>query len=611
MHRIYRNYVRNNWFVKLILVYAGIAVLTIATLSYFAYVSLAKSIVDNKLDDQKNAMKSVDQFIESKYDAVQLMLQSIYRDQQLSDNVSYLLKNSYENYVSYRLDKFVNSANGVSKGLDFFKDRLEDDPDIENIILYSAEKQFLFVNDQHNLSKLVETKAARSYVPDAMILPNMDISTPNEWVRKAIGQWKPELIAVQSVINDMATYKMAGQLIVYYNSEAVTRALANYGESLPGYILALTPDGKVLFDSSGQYYGDLYPYASRIYGADGSAALDQDAYVSMLNAKHPGYVVVGIVPKAELAAYTQDLMRLIILIAIAGIFVAILIPSIFVLNFAKRVNRIIRSMRKVETGDMTVRIQDAREDELGQISRGFNDMLDELTRYIERVYKAEISQKQTELSALQARIHPHFLYNTLEVIRMRAVSQGVHDVGDMIYSLAGLFKSFVQSQAVVTLQEELDNCRKYLELFRIRYKDKFQYAFHADSELHGLEVAKMSLQPLIENYIVHGLRTDRDDNRIEISIVREEDRVRIDVRDNGNGIAKSRLEEIRQVLRFPEIVNEKASFGLRSVNERLQLMHGKPFGVEIDSEPGQGTSVTVWFPAKEWRENTNVSRLSG
>jgi two-component system sensor histidine kinase YesM len=97
MHRIYRNYVRNNWFVKLILVYAGIAVLTIATLSYFAYVSLAKSIVNNKLDDQKNAMKSVDQFIESKYDAVQLMLQSIYRDQQLSDNVSYLLKNSYEN----------------------------------------------------------------------------------------------------------------------------------------------------------------------------------------------------------------------------------------------------------------------------------------------------------------------------------------------------------------------------------------------------------------------------------------------------------------------------------------------------------------------------------
>lgn len=123
-----------------------------------------------------------------------------------------------------------------------------------------------------------------------------------------------------------------------------------------------------------------------------------------------------------------------------------MIPSLFISNFAKRMYGIIRFTRKVRGGDLAARIADPREDELGQISRSFNEMLDELNQYIERVYKAEIKQQQTELVALQARINPHFLYNTLEVIRMRAVSQGARDVGEMIYSLSVLFKSLVQQK---------------------------------------------------------------------------------------------------------------------------------------------------------------------
>lgn len=157
----------------------------------------------------------------------------------------------------------------------------------------------------------------------------------------------------------------------------------------------------------------------------------------------------------------------------------------FISSFAKRTHRIIRFTRKVKNGDLNARISDSREDELGQIAKSFNDMLDELNQYIDKVFKAEIKQKRTEIATLEARVNPHFLYNTLEVIRMRAVSSGAKDVGDMIYSLSVLFKSYVRPKARYTFKDELEACKMYLELFRIRYTDRFAYTIECEKELEN------------------------------------------------------------------------------------------------------------------------------
>ncbi|MDD9267187.1 histidine kinase [Paenibacillus sp. GCM10023248] len=606
----YSNDIRNNGFAIIIFLYAFISVVTIVLLVCFSYYYIKRVEMKNKLNDQVNIMKSIDHYIQRKKESVQIMLGNVYRNQQLAATVSYLLKYSYEDYIAYRLDQFSSSTNGSSQGLDFFKDRLKDDPDIENIILYSSEKEFLFVYYQNNWSKLIETNKGRSFVPDAMSLPSNGISASNEWVRQAIGQSNSRLFAVESAINDMATYKLVGELHVYFNSDAISRALSSYNDSAKGYFLVLTPDGTVLFDSSGQFYGKPFPYANEFVSSTGTGSLDPEVYVSTLHSANSDYIVVNVTSKAELASSTRELVNLIVLLGILCVLLTF-IPSAFVIKFAKRIHRITRSMRRVETGDMSVRIQDNKEDELGQISRGFNDMMDKLARHIDRVYKAEILQKQNELKALQARVHPHFLYNTLEVIRMRAVSLGAHDISDMIYNLAGLFKSFVKSMDVVRLQEELEHCRKYLELFRIRYRDKFQYEIHADQAVRQLIVAGMSLQPLIENYIVHGLWPDRRDNTISISADRYEDELRIVIKDNGRGIDREKLQQIRQRLRMPEDESKTGSFGIRSVNEKLQLMYGKQYGLTIDSEPGAGTCITVRFPAIERSEETDVPRLSG
>jgi two-component system sensor histidine kinase YesM len=320
-------------------------------------------------------------------------------------------------------------------------------------------------------------------------------------------------------------------------------------------------------------------------------------YVNKFVSADQGYVVVGTVPVDEMAEAYAGTRNTIVSISIICILFAVLVPAFFIINFAKRTRRIIRFTQKVKYGNLTARIDDTRDDELGQISHSFNDMLDELNQYIERVYKAEIKQKETELVALQARINPHFLYNTLEVIRMRAISQGAKDVGEMIYSLSVLFKSLVQQKKNYTLKDEMEACRLYLELFRIRYKDIFMYTIQLDPVHNQHPVVKLSLQPIIENYVVHGIQTERSDNQLSIVVEELDDVLQVEVRDNGKGIEPARLTEILEELERPEESGQM--FGLRSVHTRLRFLYGPEFGITIESTLGEGTLIRVRYPHTE------------
>ncbi len=600
--RLYRTYLKNNLFIKMILLFAAITIATIVTLSYIMFDVMSGSIVRNELDNQKKAMESVSSFLNDKYENVQSYVLDIYRDTSLQTNISFFLSRPFEEYVQNRLDQYVASDGTVStKGLDYFDNKMDDDPDIANLILYSMDKQYLYVFKKNNVSKLVPTNAARSYVPDsmAMSMESGNVSIPNTWVRQAIEQGDPKLYSIRTPINDKTTLKNIGLLLVYYESDGIERALASYRDQMQGYIVVLSPDGQVIFDSSDRYYGKPYPYASQIETLNETAMLEEASYVTTLAQPQAGYTVVGVAPLAEVAASYAGLKQTIMLISAICIVVALVIPSVFVVNFAKRTNKILRFMRKVEGGDLSARIQDEREDELGQISRSFNEMLDELTRYIDSVYKAEIKQKHTELAALQARVNPHFLYNTLEVIRMRALSQGATDVGDMIYSLSVLFKSYVQPKTVHTLRDELENSRLYLELFRIRYKDRFVYDIKWDEQLADWEMPRMTLQPLIENYIVHGLKGRKENQAIHISVAIADEQLLIATEDNGSGIPSKKLEELVHALSLPEEAGE--SFGLRSVHERVRLLYGGEYGLRLESEEGSGTKVTIVLPGTRER----------
>nr|WP_286672563.1 sensor histidine kinase [Cohnella hashimotonis] len=585
-------------FVKVILVFTVIVNLTIIAFSYFLFHFSSASIVRSQLNDQREAMDRVNLYMEAKYDWVQNVVQDVYRNNLLADNVSYLLRHSYQEYIQYTLgENYANGSASAANALEYFGNKLGTDSDIRNLILYSADQQLMYVYKYAGNPKLYQTNAARSFIPDIMSLEGPNASTPNVWIRKAIGQWDTRLYAMRSQINDKSTLKNVGQLMVYFDSEMVRQALLRVSSPFKGTLLVLTQDGSVMFDSSGKYYGQAYPYMDQINGSQDTGNTGEPVYISRLTQNAAGYTVVGIAPKAEVAQSYAGLKRAIVLIGAVCIAFAVLIPSLLIVNIAKRTNKIVRFMKKVEGGDLSVRLQDAREDELGQISQSFNEMVEELNRTIDREYKSEIKLKQTELAALQARVNPHFLYNTLEVIRMRAMSQGASDVGEMIYSLAALFRNSVRAGPDCTLGEELETCRLYLELFRIRFKDRISYSIDCSPAYASVAIPKMLLQPVVENYIVHGMENDRTDNRVAIEVTAEDGMLLIQVVNNGAPIDPERLRQIRTELDYPE--QREGSFGLRSVHERLKLMYGPEYGIGIESEPGKETRVTIGIPLVE------------
>lgn len=609
--RFYRRRIRNSLFGKWILLFALIAVVLIVTLAFAANYYLSESVVEDVLENQQKTMDAAGDELARTYESVQGAVENLYRNPVLANHAAFLLQNSFDEYIRLKLDSFYERTGEGINVLSYFDNWMDDHPGAEYLLLYSSERQFLYAFKQQGQSKLIGTHAGHSYIPDAMSLDSPSVGHPNAWLLKELGMnvRGSGLVSIRVPINDTNTYKNIGQLLVFHRTAPIDRTVRRTGgENQKGSINVLSAEGFVLYDSSGRYEGERHPNADILQSLDAENRLKERAYVNKLTNSQAGYTIVGIAPKDEVAASYMGFRLALALGAAVSVIVVVLVPGALVVNYAKRTGNIIRFMRKVEQGELTPRIPDDKDDELGQISRSFNEMLDELSRYIDRVYKAEIREKRTEFAALQARVNPHFLYNTLEVIRMRALSQGAEDVAEMIYSLSALFRNVVRDKPLYTVKDEIEMCRLYLELFRIRYKDKFSYGIKVKPGSGSAETMKLLLQPVIENYIVHGMRHEAEDNRIEIEAFKDGETIVIEVRDNGTGIPEDKLAHINATSTGQEEeTNGGGSFGLRSVRERIRLIYGGEGGMTVENREEGGTRVTLSFhPASKGEQESHV-----
>nr|WP_285865661.1 sensor histidine kinase [Lederbergia lenta] len=264
-------------------------------------------------------------------------------------------------------------------------------------------------------------------------------------------------------------------------------------------------------------------------------------------------------------------------------------------NYSSRIKDIDSAIREVEKGNLAVRIPEFKQkDELSTIANSFNSMLDELNSYIDRFYVLNIKQQQAELKALQSQINPHFLFNTLEVIRMAAVIEGSKTSSKMIYHLSRLFRYTLDSKETVPLYIELDHTNQYLQLMQLHHPNKLDIIVDIPKDIENIPIQKLILQPVIENYMIHGFRKDQTDNHLEIRVSRVEEKIEITVKDNGIGISKARLKEIMDHLDDKGDVIQ--SIGLKNVHQRLRLKYGTDYGLSIQSMEGIETIITISIP---------------
>lgn len=265
--------------------------------------------------------------------------------------------------------------------------------------------------------------------------------------------------------------------------------------------------------------------------------------------------------------------------------------------FTAPFHQILTSIESIERGDLSVQIPVSRPDELGLLAASFNRMASELQGYIERVYLTKIRQREAEMEALRSRLEPHFLYNTLEVIRMGALGQHDQTTASMIEALSVQLRYVLDAgEETIPLADELAMVRNYHFLLKARYDDRTDLEITVEPELMARPILKLTIQPLIENAVIHGFGPRQWHGRIQVGATLEDRGVEVTVFDDGVGMDAGRLAQVRAVLAGGERPAGREFLGLLGVHQRLRLYYGPSAGLEIESSPGVGTLVRVSVP---------------
>lgn len=286
----------------------------------------------------------------------------------------------------------------------------------------------------------------------------------------------------------------------------------------------------------------------------------------------------------------------------------VLLYLLFSRRISRPIYRLKEGMEKIQKGDLDTRVRIESRDEVGVLAEGLNQMAAQLGVYIDRVYRAEIRQREAELNALKSQIKPHYLYNTLEVIRMTALGNEDQQAAEMIESLANQFRYLMgQEGNTVLLERELDNVRDYFMIIRIRFADRIGLKISVPERLLKEPVLKLILQPVVENAVKHGLRPKSGNGNVWITASSGKDRIELTVMDDGVGMDQTTLKDLQEKLENSSFRQtgreEKGGVGLCNVGDRIRNKYGKEYGISVESTPGTGTIVILHLPVLRERKD--------
>lgn len=278
------------------------------------------------------------------------------------------------------------------------------------------------------------------------------------------------------------------------------------------------------------------------------------------------------------------------------IFLSAAVVMILILLYSKwlsdRVSKVMYAARKLGDGEFDYVLEDMGKDEIGQIGDAFNVLNVKIQRLIRENYEKKIKLQSEELNLMQEQINPHFLYNALSVISAMALRErGMQTVKSVKY-LADFYRiSLNKGKQILSIQEEVELLKNYMKIQKLRFGSSIQVEYDIKKELLTLKTIKLLLQPLVENSIHHGRKSDEEVLMIRVRVQLDGERVCFSVEDNGVGIKQDKLEKLRsQLEKFEE------GYGLKNVHNRVRLTYGEEYGVKIESVFGKGTRVLVYIP---------------
>ncbi|MBR5406335.1 MAG: sensor histidine kinase [Lachnospiraceae bacterium] len=311
--------------------------------------------------------------------------------------------------------------------------------------------------------------------------------------------------------------------------------------------------------------------------------------------------------KSQMRAFYERVFTYSIVAALIIMAFVVFITYTLTTSITSPVLELSRVTERVADGDLSVRANLEAGAELGVLSRSLDGMIERINELLDQVKDEQENLRIAELELMQAQINPHFLYNTLDTIIWLAEAGDQQKVVSMVGSLSDFFRaSLGQGRDIVTIGDEIKHVNSYLEIQQVRYQDILTYSIDVPEEIYLSRIPKITLQPIVENALYHGIKNKRGGGRINITGKTESKCIYIYIEDNGIGMTEERLAQISSKIYYGEKSEsisdaggnreEAEIFGLYNVNERIRLKFGSRYGIHIDSEYGKGTTVTVLLP---------------
>lgn len=581
---------------KLILTYLIVTIITVSIVGTYLTTQMTTIVVNRAVDEAENNSKIIQHRLEEVLNLTTKVSDMIYADEKLNSILTRQYKSSAEVFDAY-----------------------SNYPVLHNYLKYYTE--FASIN---------------VYVENPTILDNTEILKASDqikiedWYIKAINNsgkiaWRYtkdeytnlEYLSLVRCVKDNNGRRI-GVLVISINP----KVLKSLTETDPSNNMILL-DGQTIYSKNGYEINEEEVLKNTIKATENdyssvfkSKFNNQESYMILNSFKVEktlgnNFKVLIVIPINQITNQTNKVIINSIIAILITIIFAIFIIIYFSKTISERVDILRKEMHRVVNGDFYVVSRIEGTDEIGQLYEDLKIMIKSIKKLIEEVYIEKIqkeqlraSQKEAEFKMLANQINPHFLYNTLETIRMKAFCNGEKEIADIVKKLGKIMRRNLEvSGKMVSLQSELELIENYLQIQSMRFEGMVKYELNIEASVRKDEykILPLLLQPVVENAFVHGLEEKKEKGTIIIDILEKDECLIIKVKDDGVGIEPVKLEKINKKLALAE-ENEGKSIGMTNVNQRIKIHYGKQYGLNIETEFGKGTTVTLSLPIRDKME---------
>lgn len=550
----------------------------------------ARDIAYNSLDNMQNELGSYIEGIENN-------MVNIYNDKTflgaLRDyKTAEELRQDYYRYARDYAEQYFTANDGMM-ALYFYNRNHE----IVSVYRKAATPKRNYAADIYEEEKLYNAERVKAYAE----------STENKMLISSYHNPSTDADMIRFVLKlyDVSSAKeMIGYIVCDADVKATRKIMQKYqlGENT---FVWLQPAGDRAFALLGEPGEDYVDFCGKMMDdiqEKKQAAVDMadsEKVFFHLPVKRYGLDVYAIMPQSVLKASQKMLSRTLVMSVSALSVLMIILYTYITKRLTNPLADLMDTIGRIRGGDTNLRVNYQVQDEIGKLGEEFNYMLDSIETLIGQQYQDKLLLNRAQYQALQTQINPHFLYNTLDTMSSIASIQNCELVSDLCQSLSNMFRySLDMKYPYATVAREIAHLKNYIFVMNVRMRQEIRYHFDIDDDALLYSVPKISIQPLVENAINHGLKNKRGEKNITIKIWQSEEKLYVMVRDDGVGMD---AEKYNRLLKENDtgLVEEGDSIGLLNINARLKMIYGEEYGLFIESEPGTGSSVYLTVAAKK------------